>query len=149
MMRTIVTFQSTAFNTSESKDYFINPNCFGDDVAKRLIIKLHDAGFSTDSEPGQEDFGWFFNFEVPEGGHCFIIGYRPGEDDAEGDWVGWIERKKGFVGSLLGGRNRGISASATEVIHSALMKNPEVRAVKWHLKEDFDKGNEDQGTSTP
>jgi hypothetical protein len=30
-MRTIATFKSDAFNTSEGRDYFINDCCFGDD----------------------------------------------------------------------------------------------------------------------
>ena len=33
-IRTVVTFQSSAFNTSERKDYFINNCCYGDDVAR-------------------------------------------------------------------------------------------------------------------
>ena len=33
-MRTVATFRSAAFNTSEARPYFINPGCFGDDLAK-------------------------------------------------------------------------------------------------------------------
>jgi len=32
-IRTIVSFNSAAFNMTEPKRYFINPCCFGDDVA--------------------------------------------------------------------------------------------------------------------
>lgn len=39
-VRTVVTFESTAFNMAEPKDYFINPCCFGDDLAKWLIDEL-------------------------------------------------------------------------------------------------------------
>ena len=39
-MRTLVTFRSSAFNTTQPKDYFINPGCFGDDVAKWLMGEL-------------------------------------------------------------------------------------------------------------
>jgi hypothetical protein len=63
MTRTLVTFKSSAFNTSEPKPYFINPGCYGDDVAKWLTRELRGRGFKTDEEPGQEDFGWYFNFE--------------------------------------------------------------------------------------
>lgn len=43
-MRTLVTFKSTAFNTTEEKETFINPGCFGDDVGKWLIRELRSRG---------------------------------------------------------------------------------------------------------
>jgi hypothetical protein len=58
-VRTVATFESTAFNMADPKDYFINPRCFGDDLAKWLIDELRKQGLETDDEPGQEDFGWF------------------------------------------------------------------------------------------
>jgi hypothetical protein len=39
-IKTAVTFESTAFNMAEPRDYFINPCCFGDDVAIWLIGEL-------------------------------------------------------------------------------------------------------------
>jgi hypothetical protein len=55
--RTVVTFESMAFNMAEPKDYFINPRCFRDDVAKWLINELRKQAVKTDEQPGQEDFG--------------------------------------------------------------------------------------------
>lgn len=40
--RTVVIFNSTAFNMAEPKDYFINPCCFKDDVPKYLIGELRN-----------------------------------------------------------------------------------------------------------
>jgi len=37
IVRRNVIFQSTAFNTSQPKDYFINDCCYGDDVARWLM----------------------------------------------------------------------------------------------------------------
>lgn len=68
-IRTVVTFESTAFNMTEPRNYFINPCCFGDDVAEWLIRELSKQGMGTDEKPGQEDFGWYLNFEAG--------GYRP------------------------------------------------------------------------
>ena len=39
-----VVFRSDAFNTSETKDYFINECCFGDDLARWLIEQLRARG---------------------------------------------------------------------------------------------------------
>jgi hypothetical protein len=60
-IRTVVTFESTAFNMTEPKDHFINPRCFVDDVAAWLIRELRKQGIGTDEKPGQEDFGWYLN----------------------------------------------------------------------------------------
>jgi hypothetical protein len=76
-IKTVVTFQSAAFNTSEHRDYFLNSGCFGDDVAIWLIEELRKRKFETAAKPGQEDFGWYFTFHVSDIKHCLVIGYRP------------------------------------------------------------------------
>jgi hypothetical protein len=135
-LQTRVTFESSAFNTTETKEYFINPACFGDDLAKWFIAALRNAGLSTDAEPGQEDFGWYFEFSVPEGRHCVVMGFRPGDTDSDGCWMVWLERSRGLLGSLLGGRQRGIAPSAIAALDRAL-RVPEIRNVQWHDKKDF------------
>lgn len=76
-IRTLVTFESTAFNMTEPRDYFINACCFGDDLAEWLIQELRKDGLETDEKPGQEDFGWYLNFEPGGIGHTFVIVHRP------------------------------------------------------------------------
>ncbi len=147
-IRTIVTFKSTAFNMTEPRDYFINPCCFGDDVAKWLIGELRNRGVQTDDNPGQEDFGWYLNFQVVGTSNTFVIGHRPGDEHDEGTWIGWPERSRGLIGSLLGARKRGIHSSAAETVHTILSSSPQIRDVRWHFQRDFDKGQE-SGASTP
>jgi len=60
-----VVFESNAFNTSIEGENFINPGCFGDDVARWLIGQLRADGHVTE-EPRQEDFGWYFTSRSPE-----------------------------------------------------------------------------------
>jgi hypothetical protein len=147
-IRTVVTFESTAFNMTEPKNYFINPCCFGDDVAEWLIRELRKQGMETDEKPGQEDFGWYLNFEVVGIGHTFVIGHRPNGETEAGIWIGWLERKRGLIGSVLGGRRRGIQASAAQAIHQILNTCSEVRDVRWHFQRDFDSGVE-RGALSP
>ena len=147
--RTIVTFESTAFNMTEPKDYFINPCCFGDDLAEWLIKELHKLGMKADEKPGQEDFGWYLDFEVAGIRHTLVIGHRPAGETEAGTWIGWLERQRGFVGTILGRRNRGIQSSAAEVIHGILVGSPQIRDVRWHHSHDFDKGSEDRGAPSP
>jgi hypothetical protein len=59
-VRTLATFESSAFNTSEPREYFVNPGSYGDDLAKWLIAALRKAGLPTDEEPSQEDFANHF-----------------------------------------------------------------------------------------
>jgi hypothetical protein len=148
-IRSIVTFESTAFNLAEPRDYFINPCCFGDDVAKWLIGELRKQGVSTDEKPGQEDFGWYLNFEETGTGHTFVIGHRPSAKTEEGTWIGWLERSRGFISSLLGGRKWGIQPSAAATIHKILVDSPLISDVRWHFQRDFDKGFEERGASSP
>ena len=148
-IRTVVTFESTAFNMAEPKDYFINPCCFGDDVAKWLIGELRKQGLEADEKPGQEDFGWYLNFEATGIGHTFVIGHSPSGVSEAGTWIGWLERSRGLIGSLFGGRKRGVQPSAAEAVHRILSSSVLIRDVRWHFQRDFDKGHEERGASSP
>ena len=128
-MRTEATFRSSEFNTSNPKPYFINSCCFGDDLAKWMITRLRASGIQTGDEPGQEDFGWYFEFDVPAGKHCCVLGYQ--EDDPEGRWLLWLERSRGFFGSVFGMRKRGIDATAVQAIQNVLANAPEIRELEW------------------
>ena len=147
--RTIVAFRSTAFNTTEEKDYFINPGCFGDDLGKWLIRELRSRGLHTDDEPDSEDFGWYFTFRVGDLEYDFVISYRPGDGDPEGDWIGWLERSKGFLASMLGLRKKGIEPEAAQAVHAVLSASPQIREVRWHFRQDFDAGREELASQTP
>src|SRR5262245_10219337 len=124
-----VTFRSSAFNTTQVKPYFLNPSCFGDDLAAWMIARLRAIGIKTDDKPGQEDFGWYFEFDVPAGKHCCVLGYQ--DDDPEGQWRLWLERSRGFLGSVFGMRKSGIDAAAVEAVRSILNKAPEIRDIEW------------------
>jgi hypothetical protein len=138
-IKTVVTFESTAFNMAEPKDYFINPACFGDDVAMWLIDELRKQGLTTDEKPGQEDCGWYLNFDVAGTAHTLVIGHRPAGETEAGTWIGWLERRRGFLGSLVGGRDRGIQPAAVEAIDRLLSNSSLVRDVRWQFRQDLDR----------
>ncbi len=148
-LRTYVTFKSAAFNTSQPREYFINPSCFGDDVAEWLMGGLRRRGISTDDAPRQEDFGWYFSFHIDGVDHDFVLGYRTGDGDEAGFWIGWLERKVGLVASLLGGRRRGIKTAAAETIHAELAGSSQISHVRWHYEDDFRAGREGLGAASP
>lgn len=140
-IKTVVTFKSSAFNISEPKKYFINPSCFGDDLAIWLINQLRGKGYEVSDAPLQEDFGWYFTFRASDVEHCFVIGHRPPDDNNEGLWIGWLERSRGFLLSLVGARKRGIQPVAGQVIHEILSGCSQIRDMRWHFAKDFDTGS--------
>jgi hypothetical protein len=132
-----VIFRSTAFNTTEPKDYFINDCCFGDDVAKWLITELRKRGVAAEEQPGQEDFGWYINFRAGELRYCLLISYRPGEDGELGDWMLTLERICGALGFLFGAANRGIELPGAQAIHAVLTSSPQISDIRWFIDSDF------------
>jgi hypothetical protein len=148
-IRPLVTFKSTAFNITEPRPYFINECCFGDDTAKYLLSELQRSGLRVGDKPGQEDFGWYLNFEVADVSHCLVLLYRSDDVREGATWIGVLERNRGFFGSIFGRRAHGIQASAAKAIHRVLATSTLIRDVRWHFQEDFDKGHEEKGASTP
>lgn len=148
-IRSVLTFKSDDFNTSVQKNYFINPGCYGDDLAKWIIGQLQERGFETDATPGQEDFGWYLNFNAGHKPFTLVLGYRPGNERRPGTWIGWLESKRGFAASFFGGRSRGLTPTAIEAIHGVLTSNPHIQDLRWHTRRDFDAGHEENGSSTP
>lgn len=127
--KTVLAFQSDAFNTTTTKEYFINPECYGDDVARWLISKLRANGYATDAQPGQEDFGWYLRFEIQGVKHNAVVGYRPDSRDGAGEWICWIERSAGLVGTAFGKRKQ-VMPEAVEAISRILSDSPEVFALR-------------------
>ncbi|MRI91089.1 hypothetical protein FGE12_23280 [Aggregicoccus sp. 17bor-14] len=126
-----MTFRSDRFNTSEPREHFINPECFGDDVAAWLIQELRACGVDADPEPGQEDFGGFLRYRVGGIPHCFLLGLVPGDELEAACWAGWFEREVGFLATLFGGRQRGVSPEAVAAVGDILASSAFIRDLQW------------------
>lgn len=156
-LRTIITFQSNAFNTSKVLPHFINPDCYGDDLCRYLAEKFGQAGWQCQA-PGQEDFGWYLNFSCEADHYCLVCVYRPDDEASvsnqentadQGLWIIQVEHAVGFLASIFGGRNRHISRKVLERIQEILAACPELTNLRWHLPADFNKGKEDLGSPGP
>jgi hypothetical protein len=130
-METGFQFRSTYFNTSVPKDHFVNPSCYGDDLAEWLIARFKASGIETSAEPRPEDFGWYFTFVLDRTKYCVVLGFQPNDPDSGDCWIGWIERDAGFLGSIMGRRNRGISGDAIAILDRVLRSSPEIRDLVW------------------
>ena len=106
--------------------------------------ELRSRGVEALGEPGQEDHGWYFAFRGGGVEHDFIVGLRDGDE-----WLGWLERRAGFVASLFGARKRRIEGDAAVAIHAVLSASGQIHDVRWHFEEDFMAGREDLGRARP
>lgn len=125
----VVTFLSDKFNQTEPRDYFINPNCFGDDLAKYLMAMLREKGVGVEEDgPDQEDFGWYLNF-IHEGQSysCVVI-----HQEELGCWICILEYNSGLLGSFFGKRKKPVPRSTAQMFDQILQGHPDVfREVKW------------------
>ena len=112
-MRNAARFKSAKFNTTEARDYFINDNCFGDDLATFLREKLSARGINP-VEPWQEDWGWQFETE-----NCLVsVGFNGDE------WQIYFEPIPAFFQRLF---NEKIDISnLTKTINQILKSAPEL-----------------------
>ncbi len=94
-----ITFTSSQFNCTEVKPHFINPCCFGENLAAWLreqLSKIPDLDFKL-SETIQEDYGWGFRSMRGED-HFWVamscIGDGPQDPSAE--WLIFVSYDPGF-----------------------------------------------------
>jgi hypothetical protein len=143
-MRSVVTFKSDLFNLTEPKEHFMNPSCFGDDLAKWLIQRFKEKDIEVEEEPGQEDFGWYFHYLSEGTLHCLVIGNEGGEA-----WYLVVERHCGLLGSMFGQRHKKIVPAAIELVHTTLHEEPRITDVEWFHWRQFRRGQLTDGASVP
>jgi hypothetical protein len=102
-----VLFRSNRFNLSKVGEHFINPCCFGEDVAAWLRAKLGERGVHT-KEPYQEDWGWELPVAASSGSYYLCIGGNSDESDVDKDQGEWriIVEKKRSIGQRLTGKGK-------------------------------------------
>lgn len=100
----------------------------------------------VDPKIGQEDHGWHFTYTAGGTEFDFVVGHR----DSDGpEWIGWIERSLGLLGTLFSGRRRGVTSEAAMAIRHVLAESPAVSSVAWHFHESFESEAQDCGAATP
>jgi hypothetical protein len=123
----IVTFRSTAFNTSTPEKHFISRRAYGSDLANWLIYELarHDA--AVEPMIGQTDTGWIVRFRFGGATYDFLARYRGGPD-----WVGFLERRRGLVGRLFQRPQKNVEFAAVKLIDAVLSSSELISDIRWH-----------------
>ncbi|MEM8885122.1 MAG: hypothetical protein AAGD14_13720 [Planctomycetota bacterium] len=115
-LRCLATFRTRGFNTTEEKESFINPGCFGDDLVAQLLQGLEADGEEIDPEPIAEDFGWAGRFR---GKHHVIVSFRPDDDEGAGLWYLHVDPA---------------TRPGAEAVHRVLARTEGVDGLGWHLE---------------
>lgn len=100
-----ILFESSRFNLSAVQPHFINPCCFGEDLAQWLADKLPKHGIKTTRTPYQEDWGWEFWAGDTESSYYIGIGGNSAEDSADpnrGAWRVMITKRRSILEKLTG-----------------------------------------------
>ncbi len=126
-MRNAVRFNSSLFNDTEPKDYFINPGSFGDDVGNWLRPRLERLGYQVVG-PTQEDWGWYLDCAKAGATHSLNIGYLGDHD--EGSWEIFIVRSRSLGDRLLS-RYRTIDPQVAQDLHAILTSSAEIQVLSW------------------
>jgi hypothetical protein len=101
-----------------------------------------------ESDPSQEDHGWYLTFKIQGSLHDAVVSHVP-TDDGDALWLLCLERSVGILGSIIGRRHRSVTVEALQLVDETLQASPEVRDVQWLLFTDVRRGELGQGRSGP
>ena len=139
-MRTHVTFRSDVFNRTDVRPNFINPCCFGEDLADWLIKRLTNPQLTVATEPCQEDWGW--EMFVTCNNRRFFIGIGQYGIEGELGWLCFVQSRLPFFKKWFGTTDVQEQQQVCAAFHSVLASAPEIRDIRWHKEENLQKGNE-------
>ena len=125
-----ILFRSNRFNLSKVGEHFINPCCFGEDLAAWLRPKLAVKNIET-ATPNQEDWGW----ELPakcEGDFYYLCvsgnADNPGND--EGEWRIVVEKRRSIWERLTGRGKIAADDPLVRLVEETLSQEPVIRNVQ-------------------
>jgi hypothetical protein len=131
-MRNDLLFETDRFNLSEVKSNFINPCCFGEDLAVWLRARLLERGYEV-IEPGQEDWGWYIEAEIA--GVRYFIGIGGNADESseksdQGEWRIMVESPRSFWEKLKRKNKESHTADMVSVIQDLIKAETDFRNLR-------------------
>ena len=127
-----ILFRSSRFNLSKVGEDFINPCCFGNDLANWLRTKLIDHQVNV-SEAYQEDWGW--ELPVKDGRDSYYLCMSGNSDELpthenEGEWRILIEKRRSLVQRLSGQGKISTDDKMVRLIEEILSTEPAIRDIR-------------------
>ena len=125
-------FETGRFNLSEVRPHFINPCCFGEDLAAWLRVRLAERGIDAD-EPGQEDWGWYLG--ASHGKRVYFVGVggnaaERADDPNWGEWRLMVEKRRSLWERLAGREQMTADDELLRTLRSILEAEPDIRDVR-------------------
>src|ERR1044071_10152151 len=97
-----ILFRTNRFNLSKIGAHFINPCCFGEDLAGWLRPRLATKGAES-SSPYQEDWGWELPVSLGTDSYYLCMsGNADVEGNDAGEWRIIVEKRRSICERLMG-----------------------------------------------
>jgi len=122
----IVSFRSTAFNTSLPEKHFISVRAFGSDLANWLIHELGRRDAAVEPMISQQDAGWIVRFTFRRVTYDFLILYRGPA------WLGFLERRRGIFARIFHRQPKNVEFDALRLIDEVLSSSGLISDLRWH-----------------
>jgi hypothetical protein len=126
-----ILFKTSRFNLSKVGEHFINPCCFGEDLAAWLRVKLVDRNIEV-FQPYQEDWGW----ELPakDGSDSYYLCMSGNSDESstnreEGEWRIIVEKRRSIWQRLHGNGKIVADDRMVRIIEELLSSESTIRDV--------------------
>lgn len=131
-MKVLGTVESDRFEHRIVQPHFINPCCFGEDLANWLreqLRGLSTRGFEID-EPLQEDYGWGFWLRKEKSKFWLALSYvGEGPTEAPAQWVVSVTHS-GILAFLLGRVDSDSIRTIEENINAAIAASDDIQWVE-------------------
>jgi hypothetical protein len=128
-----ILFDTDRFNLSVTKEHFINPCCFGEDLAAWLRSKLVENSIPP-LDPGQEDRGWYIESTLGDASYFIGVGGAANESAAnpnEGEWRIMVEKHRSIWDKLKGKNKTSRSDPIFAIIREILKRESDFKNVRY------------------
>jgi len=128
-----ILFRTDRFNLSKVGEHFINPCCFGEDLAGWLRHRLTPRGVRS-GPAYQEDWGW--ELPVSLGTHSYYLcmsGNADFEGNDAGEWRIIVEKRRSIWERLMGKGKITSADPLLMMLEVILSEEPDIEEV--HIEE--------------
>jgi hypothetical protein len=129
-----ILFRTNLFNLSKVGEHFINPSCFGEDVASWFAAKLKERGYQV-SAPWQEDWGW--QMSASKGADRYHLGLGGNADEDinvndpnQGEWRIIVNKDQSFLDRIAGRDKIAVNDPLVELIENILHSESAIRGLE-------------------
>lgn len=127
-----ILFRTSRFNLSKVEKHFINPCCFGEDLAGWLGPRLSSKGVET-GPPYQEDWGWEVPAQYESKSYYLCIGGNADQSRRDdGEWRIIVQKQRSIWERLTGAGKIAVDDPMVKLLKEILSGEPNVREV--HLE---------------